>query len=141
MAEAKSGDTVKVHYTGRLDDGRVFDSSRDRDPLEFQLGTGQIIPGFEQAVEGMEPGDTKTVTLPPDDAYGPRRDELVRSLERDRFPDHLDPEVGQQLEMRQGEEVFLVTVTDVSDAEVEIDANHPLAGQELTFDLELVAVG
>lgn len=132
---------MKVHYTGRLPEGEVFDSSRDGDPLEFEIGAGQIIPGFEDAVEGMEPGESKEVTVPPEQAYGDHRDDLVQSLERDRLPDHLEPEVGQQLQMSQGDQSFVVTVTDVTDASVEIDANHPLAGRELTFDLELVDIG
>ena len=141
MPQARSGDTVKVHYTGRLSDGEVFDSSREGDPLEFELGAGQIIPGFEDAVEGMEPGDAKEVTVPPERAYGDRRDDLVQNLERERLPDHLEPHVGQQLQMSQGDQSFVVTVTDVTDSEVQIDANHPLAGRELKFDLELVDIG
>lgn len=141
MAQARSGDTVKVHYTGRLNDGEVFDSSREGEPLEFEIGAGQIIPGFEDAVEGMEPGESKEVTVPPERAYGDRRDDLVQSLERERLPDHLEPHVGQQLQMTQGDQAFVVTVTDVTDSQVEIDANHPLAGRELKFDLELVDIG
>jgi FKBP-type peptidyl-prolyl cis-trans isomerase 2 len=142
MAQAKRGDTVHIHYTGRLEDGTVFDTSKERDPLSFTLGEGQVIPGFEAAVSGMDEGESKTTTIPSDDAYGPRRDELELSMPRSRFPDGLDPEVGQQLQMQTDEgQVFQVTVTGTTDEAVELDANHPLAGRDLTFDIELVKVG
>ncbi len=142
MAQAKSGDTVHIHYTGRLEDGTVFDTSRERDPLAFTLGEGQVIPGFEAAVSGMDEGDSKTTTIPSVEAYGPRRDELELTMPRSRFPDGLDPEVGQQLQMQTDEgQVFQVTVTGTTDEAVELDANHPLAGRDLTFDIELVKVG
>jgi len=142
MAQAKRGDTVHIHYTGRLEDGTVFDTSKERDPLSFTLGEGQVIPGFEAAVSGMDEGESKTTTIPSDDAYGPRRDELELSMPRSRFPDGLDPEVGQQLQMKTDEgQVFQVTVTGTTDEAVELDANHPLAGRDLTFDIELVKVG
>lgn len=141
MAEAKQGDTVAIHYTGRLDDGTVFDSSRDRDPLEFTLGEGKVIPGFEKAVEGMTEGETKETTIPPEEAYGPRNEEMVLTVERDRLPAELDPEVGQHLQMQtQDGQIFEVTVADLDDESVKLDANHPLAGQDLTFDLEVVRV-
>ncbi len=141
MAKAESGNVVKVHYTGRLDDGTEFDSSSGRDPLEFTLGTGQVIPGFEQAVDGMEAGDTKTVTIPSEQAYGPHHDELVLSVERQQIPEHIQPEVGQRLELHQPDgRTVAVTVTEISDESVSLDANHPLAGQDLIFDLELVEV-
>jgi peptidylprolyl isomerase len=140
MAEARTGDTVRVHYTGKLDDGEVFDSSRGREPLEFTLGEGRVIPGFEAAVAGMDPGDEKSVRIPADEAYGPRRDDMVMVVERERLPAHLEPGVGQQLQMAQGDQVAVVTVTDVSDEAVTLDANHPLAGRDLTFDLELVEI-
>lgn len=139
VAEAKKGDNVKVHYTGRLEDGTVFDSSQDRDPLEFTLGEGQVIPGFEEAVEGMGEGDSKTATVSSDEAYGPRRDELVLPIDRERFPDGVEPEVGQPLQMQtQDGEVLQVIVAEVKDDVVTVDANHPLAGQDLTFDIEMV---
>lgn len=142
MAQANQGDTVKVHYTGRLDDGTVFDTSSGREPLEFTIGTGQIIAGFEEAVVGMNTGESKTTMIPADAAYGPHRDELVLEVDRNQFPPHLDPQVDQQLQIRQGDnQTIIVTVTDVSDASVTLDANHPLAGKDLTFDIELVAVG
>jgi FKBP-type peptidyl-prolyl cis-trans isomerase 2 len=141
MAHPRSGDTVKVHYTGRLDDGRVFDSSKERDPLELIVGQRRVIPGFEEAVVQMEPGEEKTVTVPADRAYGPRRPELMLSVDRTEFPDHIQPTVGQKLQVqRQHGQVAEVTVAEVSDNQVTLDANHPLAGQDLTFDLELVEI-
>jgi len=141
MPHAKSGDTVQVHYTGKLEDGTVFDSSADRDPLEFTLGEGRVIPGFERAVTGMQPGESKTTTIPPDQAYGPHRDDMVATIKRDQLPDHLDPSVGQQLSVRQESgRQFNVTITAVSEQSITIDANHRLAGKSLVFDLELVAV-
>jgi len=141
MEKAKAGDTVRVHYTGKLEDGTVFDTSAQRDPLEFTIGERGVIPGFEQAVVGMAAGDRKTVQLPPERAYGGHRSELVFEVERGDLPPDLEPEVGQQLEYREpdGESVPL-TVTDVSESTVTLDANHPLAGEELTFDLELVDI-
>lgn len=140
MAEAKNGDTVRIHYTGTLDDGSVFDSSEGAEPLEFTLGSGQVIPGFEQAVEGMQPGDKKEVTIPSDEAYGAHNDEWVLVVDRENFPEHIEPEAGQQLELSQNGQSFVVTVTEVSDASVTLDANHPLAGKDLTFELELVEI-
>jgi peptidylprolyl isomerase len=118
----------------------VFDSSEGRDPLEFQLGGGQVIPGFEQAVEGMSPGDERSVTIAPDEAYGPRRDELVLVVPRVELPAEMQPEVGQQLQLSQEGQSFIVTVADVNESEVVLDANHPLAGEELTFELQLVDI-
>lgn len=140
MAGAKSGDTVRVHYTGTLADGSVFDSSDGRDPLEFTLGTGQVIGGFDDAVTGMAPGDRKEVTIPSDEAYGSHRDDLVLVVDRATFPPNVNPEVGQQLQMSQGGESFIVTVREVGDESVTLDANHPLAGEDLTFHLELVEI-
>lgn len=140
MAEARAGDTVRVHYTGTLDDGSVFDSSRGREPLEFTVGAGQVIPGFDEAVTGMQPGEEKRVTIPADDAYGQRRPEMVGSIRREQFPPGIQPAVGQQLQMSQQGHTFVVTVTEVSDDEVTLDANHPLAGEDLTFQLELVEI-
>jgi peptidylprolyl isomerase len=140
MQSATSGDTVRVHYTGKLDDGSVFDSSEGRDPLEFQLGGGQVIPGFEQAVEGMSPGDERSVTIAADEAYGPRRDELVLVVPRAELPAEMQPEVGQQLQLSQEGQSFIVTVADVNESEIILDANHPLAGEALTFELQLVDI-
>ncbi|MCL5997121.1 MAG: peptidylprolyl isomerase [Chloroflexi bacterium] len=141
MTQAKAGDTVKVHYTGKLDDGTVFDTSNESDPLEFTLGEGQVIPGFEQAVMGMNPGDSKTTKIPADNAYGPHRPEMVLAVERAQFPAHIEPELDQQLQIRQPDgQTFVVRVTDVNESAVTLDANHPLAGQDLTFDIQLVEV-
>lgn len=140
-SQAKQGDTVKVHYTGRLQDGTVFDSSQNREPLEFTIGTGMIIPGFEQAVLGMAPGESKTEIIPTEMAYGPYMEEMVLVIDRGQIPPEMDPEIGQQLQIQQpGGQVIPVMVTDVSDASVTLDANHPLAGEELTFDIELVEI-
>lgn len=140
MSQAKPGDTVLVHYTGTLRDGSVFDSSQGREPLEFTLGGGQVIPGFDDAVTGMKVGDQKTVTIPADEAYGPKRDELMLAVGRDQFPPHITPEPGMELQMAQEGEAFLVTVREVADDHVLLDANHPLAGEELTFALTLVEI-
>lgn len=141
MVQAQRGDTVQVHYTGKLEDGTVFDTSTNRDPLQFTIGEGQIIPGFEQAVVGMNPGESKTVTIPMDQAYGPHREEMVLEVDRKQFPEHLNPEVGQQLQVRQQNgQTMIVTVVEVSDTNVTLDANHPLAGENLTFDIHLVGI-
>lgn len=141
MPQAKPGDTVKVHYTGKLDDGTVFDTSAEREPLEFTVGDGQVIPGFEQAVVGMNPGDSKTAKIPADEAYGPHRAEMVLQVGRDQFPPNIEPEVEQQLQIRQPDgQSFVVTVTDISETDVTLDANHPLAGEDLTFDIKLVEI-
>jgi peptidylprolyl isomerase len=141
MAQAKMGDTVKVHYTGKLDDGTVFDSSVDREPLQFTIGSGGIIPGFEQAVVGMNQGDSKTEKIPLDQAYGPYVDEMVVTIERRQMPSDLEPEVGQQLQIQQPNgQIIPVIVTDVSDSQVTLDANHPLAGEDLIFDINLVEI-
>jgi len=141
MVQAKSGDIVKVHYTGTLEDGTVFDTSVEREPLEFTLGQGQLIPGFEQAVIGMKVGDLKTIEIPADQAYGPHRDDLILVIERDQLPVDLDPKVGQQLQMMQADgRSIVVTITDVFETTVTIDANHPLAGKKLTFEIELVEI-
>jgi peptidylprolyl isomerase len=141
MAQAKQGDTVHVHYTGRLSDGTTFDSSKDRDPLELTLGEGMVIPGFEQAIQGMAVGDQKTAEIPVDDAYGPRRDELVMSVPRTQLPDGMDPKPGDQLSMQTPDgQAVPVVVAGTTDETIEIDANHPLAGKDLTFDLMLVKI-
>lgn len=141
MAQAKLGDTVAVHYTGKLDDGTVFDSSEGGQPLEFALGSGNVIPGFEQAVLGMSPGDSKTATIPSDDAYGPYYEERVLVVDRQQIPPDLPVEVGSQLQIQQqGGMVIPVVVTDVTDGEITLDANHPLAGEDLTFDIRLVSI-
>ncbi|SMP78042.1 peptidylprolyl isomerase [Desulfonatronum zhilinae] len=140
MTQAQTGNQVKVHYTGRLDSGQVFDSSADREPLEFTLGQGQLIPGFEAAVTGMQAGDKKTVTIAAEDAYGPRQDDLLFSVERSQLPDTIQPEVGQQLQVNQEGQTAVVTISELTDTTMTLDANHPLAGENLTFDLEVVEV-
>ena len=139
---AETGDTVKVHYTGKLADGTVFDTSVGGEPMEFTLGQGKVISGFEQAVIGMQVGESKTFTIPADQAYGQRRDDMIFEVGRDELPPDIDPEIGMQLQMNQGDGgVTIVTITEVSETTVKIDANHPLAGQDLTFDIELVEIG
>jgi peptidylprolyl isomerase len=141
MAQAKSGDTVRVHYTGRLDDGTVFDSSVARDPLELTIGSDRLIPGFEQAVVGMNLGESKTVEIPVDEAFGPYREELLTEVERSKLPMDIVPEVGQKLNMTDvGGRTTVVTVVEVSESSITIDTNHPLAGKDLTFDIELVQI-
>ena len=130
MVQAKEGDTVRVQYTGKLEDGTVFDSSDESSPLEFTIGSGQIIPGFEQAIVGMEPGETKTATIRPEEAYGQRQ-----------FPEDIEPEPGQHLQVQQPDgRAAIVTVSEVSESAVTLDANHPLAGQPLTFEIRLVDI-
>lgn len=141
MSKAKHGDTVLVHYTGRLDDGTVFDSSDGREPLEFTIGEGQVIPGFEQAVDGLSVGEKKEARIPPEKAYGPRSDQLVLSVQPDRFPQDVEPKVGQRFTMTTDDgQQIPVMVTEAGSESVKIDANHPLAGEPLTFDLELVRI-
>jgi FKBP-type peptidyl-prolyl cis-trans isomerase 2 len=137
----KQGDTVRVHYTGKLNDGSTFDSSKNRDPLEFTLGERKIIPGFENAVEGMKQGEEKTEKIPYQQAYGERREELVFKVEREQFPADVTPETGQRLQMNQKNgQVVPVTVTEVNDQMVTLDANHPLAGEDLTFTIRVVEI-
>jgi peptidylprolyl isomerase len=139
MSAAKTGDTVKVHYTGALEDGTQFDSSRDRGPLRFTLGDSQIISGFETAVEGMSVGATKTVTIPAEDAYGPYRDELKREVPRNAIPDDVDLREGIVLDAQRPDgQTLRFRVLDFDDQKVKIDANHPLAGKDLTSELELM---
>lgn len=142
MSTAKQGDTVKIHYTGKLEDGQVFDTSKGHDPLEFTIGEGRIIPGFEEAVVGMEPGEQKTVSIPPDKAYGPHHPEMVQEVEKSAIPSEIDLQEGMQLEATQPDQsTVILTVVGVGDDTVTLDANHPLAGQDLTFELELVEIG
>jgi peptidylprolyl isomerase len=141
MAEARDGDIVRVHYTGKLDDGRVFDSSAGQDPLEFKLGDDQLIPGFENAVVGMNTGDSKIVKISASKAYGVHREEMVLVVNRAEFPEGVDPQVGTQLRMQTQEGGELrVRVTDASEETVTLDGNHPLAGEDLTFEIQLVAI-
>lgn len=141
MTHAKQGDTVQVHYTGKLEDGTVFDTSLSRRPLQFTIGKGQVIEGFEHAVAGMNVGESKTTTIPVEKAYGPRRDDMIVTVKRDQLPQDVNPNVGQRLEITQEDnQTILVTVTDTTDNTLTLDANHPLAGRALTFELELVGI-
>lgn len=141
MAQAKRGDTVKINFTGKLEDGTVFSSTANREPLEFELGEGKIIPGVEKAVEGMNVGESKTVEVPPEQAYGQHQAELVQEVSRDRFPKDVEPQVGQKFEIPQQQgQSMAVKVVDVSESTVTLDANHPLAGRDLTFELELLEI-
>ncbi|WP_207492673.1 FKBP-type peptidyl-prolyl cis-trans isomerase [Aridibaculum aurantiacum] len=141
MQQVQSGDKVKVHYHGKLTDGSTFDSSEGREPLEFEVGSGQVIPGFDSGVTGMSVGEKKTINIPVDEAYGPKQDELVMEFPRDRFPADMVPEVGMQLNMSNGAgQNFPVVIREVQEATVLLDANHPLAGEDLVFDLELVEI-
>jgi len=142
MSQAQQGDQVRIHYTGRLDDGTVFDSSRGREPLEFTIGSGMVIPGFDRAVTGLSVGETRTAIIPPADAYGEFRDELLLTIGREQLPEGLDPVVGQELHMTTTSgQVVTVRIQDVMDTQVVLDANHPLAGKQLTFDVELMGIG
>ena len=138
---AKSGDTVRIHYTGTLTDGTTFDSSLGRDPLEFTLGQAQVIPGLEKAIEGMAVGDTKLVEIPQDQAYGPRNPEALQTVDRAMVPGHIPTEPGTRLEVQTADgQRMPVVVSDVNDDTLTLDANHPLAGQDLKFDVELVEI-
>jgi len=141
MTTAKSGDTVRIHYTGTLDDGTEFDSSSGREPLEFALGGGQVIPGFDSAVDGMSVGENKTVTIPPDQAYGMHHEQLVQEVPKSALPDEISPAVGMHLQSRSPEgQVLNLVVTEVAAESITVDGNHPLAGHALTFDIELVEI-
>ncbi|MEW5795927.1 MAG: peptidylprolyl isomerase [Candidatus Zixiibacteriota bacterium] len=141
MPPAKNGDTVKVHYTGKFKSGEVFDSSRDREPLEFTLGARQLIPGFENGVRGMTPGESITVEVTPGDAYGAYHDRLLTIVKKQQFPRDIVPRVGQQLQTEddQGRPVN-VRVTRIDGDNVTLDANHPLAGKTLVFEIELIEI-
>lgn len=141
MTTAKAGDSVKIHYTGTLEDGTTFDSSEGREPLEFTLGSGQVIVGFEEAVTGMKTGEKKNVTIPADKAYGQHNEEMVITAPRDQVPKDINPEVGQQLQMAGPDnQMIIVRVTEVTEEHIMLDANPPLAGKDLTFDIELVSI-
>jgi len=141
MTQAKKGDRVKINYTGTLKDGTVFDTSVGREPLDFTIGSGQVIPGFEEAVLGMNQGESKSVTVPVAKAYGPRNEEMVIKAPRAHVPADIDPQVGQKLQMGgPGGEMIVVQVVAVTDEHITLDANPPLAGQDLHFDIELVEI-
>ncbi|MCZ4410723.1 peptidylprolyl isomerase [Cryomorphaceae bacterium 1068] len=141
MEKVKEKDNVSVHYTGTLSDGEVFDSSVNREPLSFTVGAGQMIPGFDNAVVGMQIKEKKSVTIPASEAYGEVRPDMVQKISKDQLPPDLNPQVGQQLasQLPSGEQI-IVTVAEIGEAEITIDANHPLAGKELTFEIELVEI-
>lgn len=141
MSQAKSGDTVRIHYRGTLGDGTEFDSSAGRDPLEFALGGGQVIPGFDSAVDGMLVGDSKTVTISPEEAYGPRHEQLVQQVPRSTLPENIDPVVGMNLQSQSPDgQVMNLVITGIEEESITLDANHPLSGQALTFAIELVEI-
>lgn len=141
MQQVKSGDKVKVHYHGKLTSGETFDTSEGRDPLEFTVGSGQVIKGFDDALVNMSVGEKKTVQIPVNEAYGERREDMMVQYPRQEFPQDMTPEVGMQLHMSDNMgNNFPVIITEVQDELVILDANHPLAGQDLIFDLELVSI-
>ena len=141
MQQVKTGDTIKIHYHGRLNNGETFDSSENREPLEFEVGSGMVIPGFDKGVIGMNVGEKKTVNIPVDEAYGPKNEEMIIDFPKDRFPADMVAEVGMPLTMSDGSgQNFRVIIKEVKETSVVLDANHPLAGEDLTFDLELVEI-
>jgi peptidylprolyl isomerase len=141
MALAKAGDTVRIHYKGTLEDGTVFDSSRGRDPFEFVLGAGMVIPGFDNAITGMEEGSTQTVAIEPEDAYGPYQDDHVIEVNKDQIPADITPEIGMGLQLHSNDgRKFNVVISEIADDTVKLDGNHPLAGKTLTFEIELLAI-
>ena len=141
MTQVKTGDTVRIHYTGTLADGTQFDSSAGRDPLEFAVGSGQIIPGLDKALPGMAVGDRKQVVVPADEAYGQPNPEARQAVPRSEIPDHIPLDLGTQLQVQTPTgQTMTVVVAEVTETEVTLDANHPLAGKELTFDIELLAI-
>jgi len=141
MQRVKSGDKVKVHYHGRLNNGETFDKSEGREPLEFEVGSGMVIKGFDDGVTGMSVGEKKTVTIPFNEAYGPKNPEMIIDMPKNRFPKDMELEVGMALAMSDGQgQQFEVVVTQIKEDSVVLDANHPLAGKDLIFDLELVEI-
>ena len=140
MAKVKKGDKIKAHYRGTLDDGTEFDNSAGGDPIEFEVGSGALIPGFESAVVGMEAGEKKTLTIPVDEAYGPRRDELLLTVPRDEVPTDLDAAVGESLVLERNGQEIQVIVKNVSETGLTLDANHPLAGRDLIFEIEMLEI-
>ena len=141
MQQVKNGDTVRVHYHGKLTDGSTFDSSEGRDPLEFTVGSGQVIKGFDDAMIDMHPGEKKTVSIPVDQAYGHRNDDMMMEYPKTEFPADMTPQIGMELHMSDNMgNVFPVVIAEVNDETVLLDANHPLAGQDLTFEIELVSI-
>ena len=141
MTQAKTGDTVKVHYTVKFDDGSVFDTSVEKEPLQFTIGAGLVIPGFDEAAIGMTAGESKTTVIPPDKAYGSRMEELVVEVKKGDFPPNINPEIGQRFQISQPDgQTAVVVVIAISESSVTLDGNHPLAGKELTFDIQMVEI-
>jgi len=141
MKQADDGSTIKIHYTGRLDDGTVFDSSKEREPLEFTMGSGGLIKGFEDAVRGMTVGEMKTISIASGEAYGPYREDLVMSINKAQLPPDIDIRQGGMLSLRHPNGGTIdALISEVTDDSVTLDANHPLAGEDLTFELELVEI-
>ena len=141
MAQVKHGDTVKIHFIGTLEDGTVFGSTFDTEPLQFTIGGGQVIPGLEEAVIGMSPGEIKKPTIPSDKGFGPRDEEMVIIVDRQEFPEDMNIEVGKELQVnREGSQIAVYTITDVSEMSVTLDENHPLAGKDLLFDIKLIEI-
>ena len=142
MSQVKQGDTVKVHYTGKFKDGTVFESSFDREPLKFIVGKNQVIAGFEKAIVGMSEGETKTFDVPPSDGYGEYRKELVATVERAKLQQEIKPELGLRLQISQGDKSppAIVTVTSFTETHITLDANPPLAGKDLVFEIKLVEI-
>lgn len=135
--KAKNGDTVEVHYTGKLENGDVFDSSAKTEPVQFTIGAGEVLPGFEEAVVGMSPGESKTWKVDSDKAFGPRHDNMVVTVEREKLPQNVEPQVGQVLQAGSGDKSVSVRVVEVAGDQVTLDANHPLAGEDLVLDITL----
>jgi len=141
MSQAKDGDKVKVHYTGKLDNGDIFDSSDGREPLEFTLGKGMVIPGFDKGIAGMAIGDKKSIEIEPADAYGERRDDLEVAIKKSAIPADIEPKEGLQLQMQDPQgQMINVVITKIEGDDVTLDANHPLAGKKLIFEVELVEI-
>ncbi|RQD80794.1 MAG: peptidylprolyl isomerase [Methanocalculus sp. MSAO_Arc2] len=141
MTSAEIGTYVKVHYTGTLEDGEVFDTSLDREPLEFEVGSGQVIPGFDEAIEGMVVGESRRVEIPADRAYGERNDEIIFPVPKEQFPSDITPQVGDRFQVMVGEDQAVeVGVSDITEDTIMLDANHPLAGKTLIFEVTLVEI-
>ncbi len=141
MAQAKVGDVVRVHYKGYFDDGTVFDTSRNAEPFEFTLGNDMVIPGFENAILGMEVGDVRTVEISPEEGYGERREDLVIEIDKNQVPPEIQPEVGMMLQLQSGQgEAIPVMVSAIGETTITLDGNHPLAGKKLNFEIELVEI-
>ena len=142
MSQAKNGDTVKVHFTGRLENGEVFSKSEVESPIEVTLGNGELLSGFERGIVGMEDGEKKTITVPPEEAYGPKQEDLMVEINKSKLPEHVTPAIGKGLRIRQSDgEDIRVIIADMTEDTVTLDGNHPLAGVTLLFDLELVEIG